>query len=335
MVLSAIMLEIYGSSPRQEAGRTSTEPYTQTQAQKSKNSSFIKISSEIQKWWIELPDVIRLNLKNLPSLSPPLHIVSLNLLYHTTLILLHRPFVLGATRFDNPGVLRSYHICISAAAAIHDLLVLLTATFGYSHITYLNCYSTYIAATIAVLHFQHQEETNALPGLDVPSEKLGLKFFLGVLQKTATALPALGRSVEIVKRHMQVILDRRSKKYLESLFPSDKEVHALGAERASPAVQSASLPESQNGQFAAASKESSNIPQFMPPSAENTFQTYGGFNFEGLPAFPGQNFNVGNDFTLDQEITDPTLLGLDPHVTLHHENSDWAYNGFYMEDTMQ
>jgi len=95
----------------------------------------------------------------------------------------------------------------------------------------------------------------------------------------------------------------------------------------------------QNDQFAANSGESNEMPEFIPPLGENTFQTDAGFNLEGLPAFPGQNFNVGTDFTLDQEITDPemraTLLGLDPHVTLHHQNSDWAYDGFYMEDTMQ
>jgi hypothetical protein len=66
---------------------------------------------------------------------------------------------------------------------------------------------------------------------------------------------------------------------------------------------------------------------------------YSGFNLEGLPAFPGQNFNVGADCTLDQAITDPemrtTLLGLDPHVTLHHENSDWAYDGFYMTGVIE
>ena len=109
---------------------------------------------------------------------------------------------------------------VTAAAAIHDLLELLTATFGYSHITYLNCYSTYIAATIAVLHFQHQEETSVLPDLELPAEKLGLKFFLGVLQKTATAMPAPARSVEIVKRHMQNI-PRQTRKAVSGIsFPT-------------------------------------------------------------------------------------------------------------------
>jgi hypothetical protein len=218
------------------------------------------------------------------------------------------------------------------------LLGLLTATFGFSHITYLNCYSAYIAATIAVLHFQHQEDASALPNLDVPSEKLSLKFFLAVLQETATAMPALGRSVEIIKRHMQAILDKRAKRYLESLFPADPRFPADTEERGSfregvsNSVCSTMSSQSPNQYRATGpTSEHSIVPSLM--QSENSFQ-YSSFNLEGLPAFPGQIFNVGSNGALDQEITDPelrsTLLGLDPHVTLHHDNSDWGYEGFYM-----
>lgn len=98
------MFEIYGSLSHQDT-HTTVPP---REKYNSKNVSFIRISSAIQKWWVELPDVIRLNVKNLPNLSPPLHILTLNLLYHTTLILLHRPFILGKTEFDSHAVKRSY-----------------------------------------------------------------------------------------------------------------------------------------------------------------------------------------------------------------------------------
>lgn len=102
-ILSMIMFEIYGSSNQQDIQTSPTN-----EKRNSKNISFTKISAAIHSWWADLPGVVRLNVKSLPYLSPPLHIVSLNLLYHTTLILLHRPFVLGATKFDNPAVERSY-----------------------------------------------------------------------------------------------------------------------------------------------------------------------------------------------------------------------------------
>ena len=308
-----------------------------------KTSAFLRICSEIQVWWQELPNDLRLDVKNLPRLSPPLHIVSLNLLYQTTLILIHRPFILSSTEFRNPAVLRSYLICIKATAAIHDLLELLTTTFGYSHITYLNCYSTYIGATITVLHFQRQEENNNVPESDISGEKLDLKFFLGIMQKTAMRMPALSRSVEIVKRHMQVILDRRAKTYLESLFRvQDQNSSSIANERPEtlPNTSSHSFPVQQE-KFGHGTGNSSYTSSMKQCPTQSNLQMYSGFNLEGLPAFPGQSFSVGTDYPLDHEITDPETraalmaLNMDPHVTLHHENADWAYPGFYFGDETQ
>jgi hypothetical protein len=351
-ILGTIMLEIYGSSPVAEESQQTTGPMNlykpirnRIEVQSMKNSAFVRICSEIQIWWQELPDVLRLNVKRLPRLSPPIHIVSLNLLYQTTLILLHRPFILSSTEFENPAVSRSYLICITATAAIHDLLGLITTTFGYSHITYLNCYSTYIGATIAVLHFQRQEDNGSLPESDIPGEKLDLKFFLDIMQKTAVRMPTLSRSVEIVKTHMQVILERRAKRYLDSLFPTqDQNVSSISSElpETLPNMSSHSFIV-QKEQFGGGVGNTSYVSNMMQPPTQGNFQMYSSFNLEGLPAFPGQNFNVGTEYPLDHEITDPEtraalmVLNMDPHLTLHHENSDWAYtgSGFYMGDEMQ
>ena len=134
---------------------------------------------------------------------------------------------------------------------------------------------------------------------------------------------------------MQNILDKRAKRYLESLFPQQIEERPLATDRPSTMDPSTTASQSldQYGPFGTISAQSI-TPSIMRQPTETTYQIYSGFNLEGLPAFPGQNFNVGTDGALDQEITDPemraTLLGLDPHVTLHHDNSDWAYEGFYM-----
>ena len=69
------------------------------------------------------------------------------------------------------------------------------------------------------------------------------------------------------------------------------------------------------------------------PESSAPFPEYPAVNLEGLPAFPGQHFHVGNEFDVDQQITDPemraVLLGLDPHVMLQHDNSDWASGALY------
>jgi len=353
-ILSTIMLEIYGTSSTDTPASSPKHRNNTSTSPNPKTSSFIKISTSIQKWWTDLPNPVRLDVQSLPSVSPPLHIVSLNLLYHTTLILLHRPYIIGTPSFNNPAVLRSYQICITATAAIHDLLILLTSTFGYGHTTYLNCYNTYVAATIAVLHFQLQEEESVnvsvtLPDTGVDTEKLGLRFFLEVLQRSAMAMPGLNRSVEIVKRHMQGILERRSRRYLESLFPvSHNPSASAGMMReqdqqrqrqssfSTPTSHSIPVP-STNPSTSATQYQSFPLEVQTPQPDGNTntnYNAYPTFNLEGLPAFPGQDFNMGMDCNLDQEIIDPqtraAFLGLDPHLTLNHESSDWTYGGFYV-----
>jgi hypothetical protein len=336
IILSTIMLEIYGPSlvmdgPEYGSPRTPTKAVQDRLKRHSmKNSAFIKVATQLQEWSISLSDNLRLNVEELPALSPPPHIVSLNLLYHTTIILLHRPFILGTTDFANPAVSRSYHICMIATAAIHDLLGLLTRTFGYAHVTYLTCYSAYIAATIAVLHFQLEEEPAlSKPDLNFPKEKLGLKFFLGVLQKTGVGMPALERSVEIVKRHMQVIINRRAKKFLDSLFPTTNKGSTDSTQMSSPTT-------SQYDNIFGEPERSPGMSHPLQYSVDNTYQTYQGFNLDGLPTFPGQNLNMGLDYPFNAEITDPETraalmgLNLDPHLTLNHGNDEWDYDGSYV-----
>ena len=332
IILGTLMLEIYGSANQFEKGKEG--PSTSAN---SKTSAFIRICADIQIWWDELPATLRINLDSLPDLSPPLHIVSLNLLYHTTLILLHRPFILGSNELDNPAVCRSYQICLTAAAGIHDLLDLLTNTFGHGHVSYLNCYCAYTAATVAVFHLDHQEDI-CQPPENIRSGKLGLKFFLDVLHKTATAMPALTRSVEIIERHMKVIVDRRAKLYLNTLFPGNNQVYTQGTQ--TPILNTISHPP--QAQYGSQWKTANpvNYSGMTEVSCYDQSQLYSGFNLGELPAFPGQNFNVGPEYNLDQEIMDPemraTLLGLDPHLTLHHGNNkppNMPYNGYIRNGT--
>jgi hypothetical protein len=347
--LSAIMLEIYGCStePRHwpQGCPLSRLPKTPEECEKIKMEAFSNLGPSIRKWFADLPPFLRLTPRKLPEFSPPLHIASLNLLYHTTVILLHRPFIVGQTDLQSQGVSKSYHICVDAAAAIRELLELITNTFGFTHISYLDCYSAYIGATIAVLQFQRQQESGQ--ALDITGEDLGLKFFLTCMQRSAVAMPALNRSVDIVKKHMQAIVDSRAKHCMNTLFPTPTDqAREMAPSGTAPDHQMyntfrplATAPP-QFTQFAQSPAGAvNNTPSLMQPGMPQSYQQYPGFHHQGLPAFPGQNFNVGFDYVLDQEISDPvtraTLLGLDPHLTLQHQHSDWGYDGFYMGDSIQ
>ena len=341
VILSMTMLDIYGSSSGMNeihfntvnSASTAKAHQSHLEPRSPKTPAFTRISSQLQNWLSSLPVHLRLNVQALPNLSPPPHIVSLNLLYHTTVILLHRPFILDPASFGNPAVSRSYHICTVAAAAIHDLLDLLTTTFGCSHITYLNSYSAYIAATIAVLHFGREEGASDPSALTIPEGKLGLKFFLEILQKTATSMPALARSVEIIKRHMQVILDRRSKRYLDSLFTSaGRGKYTINDQRNRSYVGNSSSNQASTLQIRRSSADGSLSPPDIMCST---------VNLAGLPAFPGQNLNMGLQYAFSAEITDPEAraalmgLNLDPHLTLHHDNEGWDFDGGFCGESGQ
>jgi hypothetical protein len=333
IILAKVMPEIYGTE--------SSDDSTTENSNAKKSMAFVKISTELQSWWMELSPSLQIDVNRLPVISPPPHIVSLNLLYHTTLILLHRPFItnIGASDLTLPAVQRSYQTCQISTSAIHDLLSLQVATFGHRHVTYLNAYSAYIAATIAILHFQIEEEIRHISFPSMSSEKLGLKFFLDVLQKTANNMPGLSRSVAIIRRHMRTVLERQTKKQLATLFP---DMHP-----SPPPPHNAIKPGSDERRLSRplgiSMYASSSMSVDSRPIAGMQGEQYGYqssfpvFGNEGLPAFPGQQFSVGTDFQFNGEVFDPevraAILGqhLDPHIRLQHEKSD-SGNGYYINE---
>lgn len=239
IILSSVMLNIYG---------TASAEVDQRSNRSSSKASFNKIRSDLKNWWFNLAPNLKLESERLGTHSQPPHIVSLNLLYHTTLILLHRPYIISGADFSSPAVQLSYQVCLEATGNIYDLLTLLVSTFGYQHVSFLNSYSAYIASTIAVLHYEREQEASTAEQIQnlqgqnrsspirqgtsqspsgytsngsqdhMTGERLGLRFFLEVMQRTARTMPAMRKSVEIVKHHMHSILERQTKRHLASLF---------------------------------------------------------------------------------------------------------------------
>lgn len=202
VILNDLMQSIY--SPEAAARRDDEE--NSAEAKAANEEPFIRISRDLREWYIALPIHLRINADQMPNLAPPVHIMSLNLLYHTTVILLHRPVILGARDPNAPGPSRSYQNCLQATAAIHDLLILQSNTFGLSHVSYLNAYAAYIAATIAVLRFEREHQPAEDPSEGI--KRAGLTFLLEVLKRTAAAMPALERSDAIIRKRIQAVIDR-------------------------------------------------------------------------------------------------------------------------------
>ena len=275
----------------------------------------------------------------MPSLAPPTHIVSLNVLYQTTIILLHRPFILGARDLSQPAAQKSYSACVSATAAVHDLLMLQSNTFGFSHLTYMNAYAAYIAATIAVLRFEreyHRGEDSK-----VATQNLGLNFLLEVLQGCAVVMPALERSVAIIKKRMKTVLERLTSNTLQNLFPGSAPQPASfnmitphQQELAQPtAFQQISNPyPSHESQPSPATYTPQSVPMQWQSSVRSSLYKEPSFSDDYLPAFPGQTFPVGSEHSFGSDgMVDSqartALMGfnLDPHPRLHHSELDWTF----------
>ena len=334
----------YIYSPEAAARRDDGE--NSAEAKAANEEPFIKLSRDLRDWLNSLPPHLHINSDQMPPLAPPVHIMSLNLMYHTTVILLHRPVILGASDLSQPGPHRSYQLCLQATAAIHNLLILQSNTFGLSHVSYLNAYSAYIAATIAVLRFEREYKPGDDPAL--ASKRTGLSFLLDVLARTSSSMPALQRSDAIIRKRMKAVLDR----YDRRTSHPQQTMHT-SAPFAMPTTQDMSLAEPTAFQTIS----NAQIPQSTYPHPESSqsfiapmqwqsdmrSSLYSPTNGNGvlmedfLPAFPGQQFPVrlGSEHSFgDLDVDTHAKMGLmgynlDPHPRINM--NQWGMEGMEMQ----
>jgi hypothetical protein len=321
------MQDIY--SP--EAAARREEEQNSTEAKIAHEQPFLRISQDLREWLMSLPPHLRIDSDQMPTLAPPAHIVSLNLLYHTTIILLHRPIILGSPDLDKAGPAQSYRNCLNATASIHDLLILQSSTFGLSHLSYLNVYSAYIGATVAVLKF----ERDFRDGDDYRSyaDKSGLTFLLEVLNRSARSMPVLEKSSAIIRKRITSVLNRQEAHYPREMIirPQFSLTTAHDFDMVLPVnAQSESVfamsgySDTETGAIYTAS------PTWQDGSQNGLSSEHAIFTEEFLPAFPGQRFPVEMDQGFESVDTSShasrnSLPGynLDPHTRLNVGDIDW------------
>ncbi|KAL2863972.1 Zn(II)2Cys6 transcription factor [Aspergillus lucknowensis] len=308
-IVSQLMLELYSAQPSRA---------------KPKMAAFARIGEDLNDWWTALPPFLRILPDNIPTLSPPPHITSLNLMYHTTRILLHRPHVAGRQSSHSPAVQQSWRTCRTATTAIYDLLKMYVATFGFHHITYMNSYCTYTAATTAVYQLESDIlETGSQLSLDSSTAWMELKFLLDILQRTAVAMPGLERSIGIIRTRIKKILDRQAARQLQSLFTSDPTTESTTSTKTMGDVPS--LSEINHNSYSPSRERQNSLPSNLisqPNLGTSEWDSW-------LPAFPGQEVFYGAESMLDVQAglspdARSALMGsnLDPHVRLDFSISE-------------
>uniref|UniRef100_A0A0D2Y6Z6 Zn(2)-C6 fungal-type domain-containing protein n=1 Tax=Fusarium oxysporum (strain Fo5176) TaxID=660025 RepID=A0A0D2Y6Z6_FUSOF len=111
------------------------------------------------------------------------------MLYHTTIILLHRPFL------NNPACWKA---CQEASQCVEHLLQLLDNTFGFQRFTYIMAYCTYTAATVVV-----QDMKNGRPDT---AERF--KMFIRALNAITVSCPGIQRSINILTKGLGTAVEQ-------------------------------------------------------------------------------------------------------------------------------
>ncbi|KAI1642845.1 fungal-specific transcription factor domain-containing protein [Daldinia loculata] len=143
----------------------------------------------LQSWADQLPPEIFIKETTSTAIvSPPLHILLLNLTYQAATILLCRPYrTLQQIAKER---------CTKAAKMTDTLLMLHVKRFGFRYITYLETYTLFVACTVNVLDFTENETSTGDPVL-AREANARLHFGLEILRQ-ANSTPAAARCASTI-----------------------------------------------------------------------------------------------------------------------------------------
>ncbi|KAL4779966.1 fungal-specific transcription factor domain-containing protein [Aspergillus varians] len=144
----------------------------------------LRIKRKLDEWRENLPEHLKYDPYNLPAHCPPPHIMTQNLLYHTTLILLHRPF------WSAP---EHHTACRKSADNLEKLLLLLEKTFGFNRITYMIAYCIYTAVSVMI---------KDVKAGDLEANRK-MQTFLRALTQATKFCPLIQRSLDIINNSLQ------------------------------------------------------------------------------------------------------------------------------------
>lgn len=330
-IVSQVMLKLYSSSSVNDSLRSPS----------ARATAFAEITKKLEYWYESLPSFLRISPEQIPKLSPPPNITSLNLMHHNTIILLHRPLVSRGQLLSSEASRKSWEKCRSATTTIYHLLQMYIKTFGFRHITYMNSYCTYTAATTAVYQL---ETSDAARPLNHNNEEVWaeLGFLLDILQRTSSAMPGLNRSIDIIRTRIKRILDSQVARKLDSLFPSKNQSFGpmsgqATCESPKPNDEDERAPPHNN-------QKSMSAVHLYDNAREKEALLYDSDDFDlWLPAFPGQDVSYGAEVMLDMTnvVTPETryeLMGsnLDPNMQMSASiDSHFGYDSFVDESLSQ
>lgn len=129
----------------------------------SPDSIVSALDKKLNKWMVSLPPSLqyrppntRLNEK---APAPTIELCQLHMLFYTTLILTHRPFISGHTQIPSSSVFPSASICTFAANKISDITESLLIE---SRLTHVNNYALFFMFTAGIIFIYNAASSDAM-----------------------------------------------------------------------------------------------------------------------------------------------------------------------------
>lgn len=174
-----------------------------------------------------LPATLRMSESTADTACPPPHICCMNILFHTILILIYRPFLIdrGAYTDKEPALFQhAAMICSREAATVNKFFQAYGRCFENKNQTYLLSYCVYTAATIDV-HLAGDQDHSVST-----AAKARLVTTLKMLDGQAKQTPGVRRSIDIIKSRLGQ-LDSHSlqpRVHQGTVVASSDHLHSLG-----------------------------------------------------------------------------------------------------------
>ncbi|KAK5031063.1 hypothetical protein LTS07_004798 [Exophiala sideris] len=153
--------------------------------------------ANLQRWWDELPDFLKMSIEDLPLHCPPSHIATLNAMYNMVRIQLHRPILCAAGVSETLKKNLERHVmeCSSSAVNILNIFDMYSRTFGTGHIQTALIYCVYTAASIFLLQVQAANQTSA-------TAVSRLKYCINALESVQASFPIINTAIKLIEREV-------------------------------------------------------------------------------------------------------------------------------------
>ncbi|KAI7526054.1 hypothetical protein KC331_g17182 [Hortaea werneckii] len=156
---------------------------------------------KLTDWYDDLPSHLKIRVSEMPQHCPPSHIVTLNCLYHSIRILLHRPILTSFNRnVDMEGSEKATHLrqCLESATAVLSIYDLFVRSFGDGHVVLSQAYTIYTAASIFLLQVQATKDLHS-------SAMDHLKFCIDALERIKHTSPVIRAPLALIYKQLETL----------------------------------------------------------------------------------------------------------------------------------